>query len=107
MKACLILIVALAGLPLYAQTINNEDSLEAQLKREKEIPPFLQAEKPNEIVTGTVTFSGIAVELMKTDNPLELINPAAPVEYGLAEDNVVRDPITDKASGLKLFSIQF
>ena len=71
---------------------------------------------PNVVVGENKTFlgaedymrsNGIIVEVVKTRNPLELINPAAPVEYGRAEDNTVRDPIDRKVTGLKLFSIEF
>ena len=67
----------------------------------------IQPEKPNEIRRNNISYSGIGVQLIKTDNPLQLINPAAPIEYGSSEDNVAWDPITGQVSGLKLFSIQF
>jgi hypothetical protein len=68
---------------------------------------YQPAAKPNEIKSKNVTYSGIAVQVVKTDRPLHLINPAAPAQYGSAEDNVARDPITGKVSGLKLFAISF
>jgi len=66
-----------------------------------------QGAEANEIVSGNITYSGIAVEAVKVDNPLQLLNPAAPPEYGSPEDNVVLDPINGKVSGLNIFSIQF
>jgi hypothetical protein len=63
--------------------------------------------KPNEIKGPRTTYSGIAVQLFKTDNPLQLINPFAPARYGPAEQNIVRDPLTKKSVGFKLFSIEF
>jgi len=63
--------------------------------------------KPNEIKGKRTIWSGIAVQVFKTDHPLQLINPAAPARYGAAEDNVARDPITGKSSGLKVFSFTF
>ena len=50
---------------------------------------------------------GILVELVKTDNPLQLINPAAPERYGSAEHNVARDITSGKVSGLKFFELRF
>jgi hypothetical protein len=50
---------------------------------------------------------GILVELVKTDNPWQLINPAAPERYGSAEDNVARDITSGKVSGLKFFGFRF
>jgi len=66
-----------------------------------------KTEKPNQVVGKNVTYSGIAVQLARTDNPLQLINPAAPPQYGSPEDNVARDPINGKVTGLKIFAIDF
>jgi hypothetical protein len=65
------------------------------------------APKPNEIVKGNITFSGSAVEVVKTKRPLQLLNPLAPPQYGSPEDNVARDPINGKVRGLKIFAIKF
>jgi hypothetical protein len=54
-----------------------------------------------------VTYSGIAVQALKTRKPLQLINPAAPPQYGSPEDNVLRNPVSGEVSGWKLFSIRF
>ena len=84
------------------------DSLEAQTaKRAAETPLTLIEKKPNEIKSGRFTLSGIAVQFATTDNVLQLINPFAPAEYGRAEQSVVWEPGTAKASGLKIFSIEF
>ena len=65
------------------------------------------AVKPNEMVKGGIIYSGIAVQVVKTDNPLQLINPLAPPKYGSPEDNVMRDSFTGRVFGLKIFSIRF
>jgi hypothetical protein len=67
----------------------------------------LQEPKANEITKGSLTYSGIVIEAVKTKRPLQLLNPVAPRNYGSAEDNIVRDPIHQKVTGLKLFSIRF
>ena len=67
----------------------------------------VHAAKPNEIVARHVTYSGVAVQVLKTDNPLQLINPLAPPKYGSPEDNVMRDTFTGRVLGLKIFSIRF
>jgi len=66
-------------------------------------------ERPFEIKGNRFTFSGAAVQLAKKDNPLQLLNPFAPAEYGSGRDNLVaeRDPVTGRPAGLKFFSIQF
>jgi hypothetical protein len=62
---------------------------------------------PNETTHGRVKVDGIFVEAVKSDNPLQLINPAAPDGYGSVEDNVVRDPASGKISGLKFLEFRF
>ena len=62
---------------------------------------------PNEISLGHLELDGIVVQLVKTDNPFQLINPAASEHYGPAEDEVVRELTTSKISGLKLLELRF
>jgi hypothetical protein len=108
MKRISILICGMTVLAANAQPVKTSESLETRtIRRVQETPPTLNERKPNEIKAGKVSYSGIAVEIVKIRNPLELINPAAPLEYGLAEANVVRDLAGDKVSGLKIFSIEF
>ena len=111
MKPFLAVVVLFAALAAYSQTTPGGDSMESQIRQRLAIRPdqsllTLQPVKPNEIKRGHVTYSGILVELAKTDRPFELINPAAPAKYGSGEDNVVRDPNTGR-EGLKFFSIGF
>ena len=40
-------------------------------------------------------------------NPLQMLNPKAPPQYGKAEDSVELDPDTGKWRGIKLFTINF
>ena len=63
--------------------------------------------RPNEISFGRGTADGIVIELFRTDNPLELINPAAPERYGSANDNTVQDITSQKPSGLKFLQFRF
>ncbi len=62
---------------------------------------------PKEVVRKSVSLDGIAVQCAKTDRPVQLINPLAPAQYGNGEQNVARDPVDGKASGLKIFSLRF
>ena len=82
-------------------------SLEAQIAHTFQGTVTLNQTKPNEIVKGKLVFSGIAVEAVKQRNPLQLFNPAAPPEYGSAEDNLVREPPNGRPIGLKIFAIRF
>lgn len=123
MKKYAVLLSVLAALSIYAaeppKTTDNKatdnskatdnkalqtSSAQAQTKTQHTLT---QEAKPNEIVKDKVAYSGIAVELVKTDNPLQLINPAAPAKYGSPEDNTLRNPIDGKVIGLKIFSIRF
>ena len=67
----------------------------------------LKQEAPNEIIRSNISYSGIAVEVVKTKRPLQLLNPLAPPEYGTPEDNLARDSINQRPTGLKLFAIHF
>ena len=67
----------------------------------------LKLTKPNELTLGKLTIGGSAVEAAKTRNPLQLFNPLAPAQYSSPEDNVARDPINGKVTGLKLFFLGF
>ena len=56
---------------------------------------------------GRFKVDGILVHLVNADNPLQLINSAAPGRYGSAEDNVVRDPASGEISSLKFLELRF
>jgi hypothetical protein len=66
--------------------------------------------KPNTIQNSNnsaITYSGIIPQAIKTDNPLQLINPFAPMSYGNGADNLDRDMVTGRPNGLKFFSLGF
>jgi hypothetical protein len=117
MRWMLVLMAVLSSATLRAQSTNAPQTNVAPvqvvqpLQTETSKPslldvPLLQY-KANEIVKDNIVFSGIAVELLKKRNPLQLINPRAPAEFGSPEDNVVRDPMNGKVQGLKIFAIRF
>lgn len=115
MKMFLASTLLAVGLTAFSQSAGN-DPMESQIQRglsEKENGNLitLQTEKANEIRHGRIRYNGIFVQLVKTDNPLQLINPAAPPEYGSSRDNLVVDPNNGPGNssrqGLKLFSINF
>ncbi len=76
------------------------------LPREWPRPGARQA-KPNEIGLGKLSFSGIAVQLLKAENPLQLLNPAAPAQYGSGMDNLDQFSFSGTGPLLKIFSIAF
>jgi hypothetical protein len=76
--------------------------------RARETPlHYVEKPAPNETVHGRIAVDGILVQLDKTDNPLQLINPAAPARYGSAEENILRNPASGKVSGLKFLEVRF
>lgn len=108
MKTSAILLFASIALIANAEPARTDNALETTGAQPAKLPPaFSQGVKPNEIKKANVTYSGVAVQVVKTRNPLQLINPAAPARYGSAEDNTLRDPVTGLASGWKIFSIRF
>ena len=108
MKKVLVFLFALGIVAANAQSARTDESLEARSERRlKETKLELRVEKPNEITAGRLTLEGITVQAAKTHDFLQLINPFASEKYGSAEDNVARDPIDGKVTGLKIFSIKF
>lgn len=110
MKKLLLTMGLLAAASAYSQTteIPSNRPMEAdlawQLSHERATQPAVQ---PNEIRAKRFGYSGIAVQLAKTRNPLQLVNPAAPASYGPATQNLVRANTTRQSPGLKFFSFSF
>ena len=107
----------LAGVVLFTTVLaahaqsTSPNELESQIRRGLTTRPdqtdfYIRSEKPNEIRRNGISYEGILVQLAKTDDRIQLINPAAPAEYGSSDDNVVRD-VNGEPRGLKLFSIRF
>jgi hypothetical protein len=108
MKKMVVLVCALGALTAYGQSTSADRLLESTgAQRGKAATGMVRVAKPNEIIQGDVVYSGIAVQLVKARNPVQLFNPAAPPEYGSSLDNLVRDPTTGHAFGLKILSIRF
>jgi hypothetical protein len=109
MRRISIALFALTLLTAATQPTRAEDSLESQLgARLGKVSSRSSTEaRPNELVKGSVAYSGIVVQVLKTDNLLQLLNPLAPAKYGSAENNTLRDSVTGRVSGWKLFSIRF
>ncbi len=108
MKKLVVLVCALGALTAHAQVTSAERLIEsAKPQRGKQTSALTPEGKANEIVKGNVAYNGVAVQLVKASNPLQLFNPAAPARYGSAQDNVLRDPTTGLAAGLKFLSLRF
>ncbi len=109
MKRTALVLCALTALAVGAQPTPNGQALESQFSAHlgRATSRLSREVKPNEIVHGNVTYSGVAVELYKTGRPLPLLNPAAPPQYGSPEDNVLPDRFDHGTCRWKLFSIRF
>ena|SRR5438093_936858 len=108
MRASLLFLALLAAGAVNAQSPKPSDALETRITGEARAilnnpePPAL-----NRLMGQRFIYTGILVELTRADNPLQMLNPLAPERYGTPEDNVARDPITGRVTGLKLFSLSF
>ena len=76
-------------------------------RRSRESAVVATPGRGNEVRVRKKVLSGIAVQAVKTRNPLQLINPFAPAEYGSGWDNVVRDTGTGNPVGLKVLAVGF
>jgi hypothetical protein len=68
---------------------------------------LIERPAPYQISFGRYTVDGIGVQLLKTDKPLQLINPDAPEQYGSSDQNLDPDFISNKAPGLKILELRF
>jgi len=66
-----------------------------------------QPPAPNAVTVEDITYSGIGVQVFTAPQPLQMINPLAPEEYGQGEQNVERDAVTGQIVGLKFLAIAF
>ena len=65
------------------------------------------AKVPDKITLGNVKLEGVAVQVIKAPNPLQLINPFAPPEYGSGYRNVVYGSMPGKVIGVKVLAVTF
>jgi hypothetical protein len=108
MKQLAILVLTCGALSANAQVTSAERLLESTGgKRGTQTNTVPFTEQKTDIVKGNVAYSGLTIQAVRVGNPLQLVNPAAPSRYGSAQDNMVRDPITGRSSGLSIFSIRF
>jgi hypothetical protein len=108
-----LLLVALLGSTLAAT--HGADPQQADvLKQIPEVPLdrveryiYFQTSTLNKAFGIGVNYTGVIPQLMKADNPLQLINPFAPARYGNAYDNVSINPLTGRPEGIAIFAIRF
>ena len=87
--------------------LQQDQKLTTQIELRAQETLYVERPAVNEKSFGRFKLDGILVQLFKTDQPLQLINPTAPQRYGSVEDSVVRDLTSSKASGLKFLELRF
>ncbi len=89
------------------QSIKKSTKTETIASQPPEAPVLTKPVTTNTIVGRRATYSGVAVQLIKTDHPLLLLDPFAPESYGTGEGNLLRDPFKRTSDAIKIFSISF
>lgn len=103
----IVLIVSAAGaMAQNAKSGVSKDTQATSSDREK-AAPVVKMESPKQLLGKKFKYDGALIKLTKADNPLQMINPFAPARYGSGFDNLARDPIDGKGTGISLVSIKF
>jgi hypothetical protein len=89
------------------QTIKKSAKTETIAAQPPAAPVLTKPVTTNTVVGRRATYSGVAVQLVKTDHPLLLLDPFAPESYGSGEGNLLRDPFKRNSDGIKILSISF
>jgi hypothetical protein len=108
MKLNLILLAVFVAVGAHAQTNKTDHVARGVIPKGGSIElATTTPEHKLEIKGPRVSYSGIAVQAAKADNPLQLINPFAPAEYGSGAANVSPGTPNGRGAGLKLLSVKF
>ena len=111
MKTCVMLAALLAAGSLGAQPPDKVSPPTGTEPNSQSSSSFAVSHPPkqNQPAAGhKVTYSGVAVEVARSKNQLQLFNPLTPMDPSQREGNLERDVITGKPTGaFKIFSIKF
>jgi hypothetical protein len=107
MKTLALLAIALAagGITARAQDFDQSFSTNSALWRAEHPLYVLPSSSVNEIRRGRYVYSGLAVDIIKQKNPLQVLNPYSPCN-NTGTDNLARD-LSGKPIGWTIFSIKF
>jgi hypothetical protein len=112
MKNCLFLLAVFAAGSLAAQPENKPQHNISDTRTIITVPHDagrlleLRPTPSNEIQSRRVSYSGVTVQVMKVKNPLHLINPLEPLEYGSGDAKLDRDINTGKPTVFKFLSFK-
>jgi hypothetical protein len=113
MKPFLILFMAMAIGTAAAEPAHGNQSIKKSAKTETiaaqppAAPVLTKPVTTNTVVGRRATYSGVVVQIIKTDQPLLLLDPFAPESYGSGEGNILRDPFKRNSDAIKILSISF
>lgn len=106
-KLFIVLIVSSAGAMGQNATSGVSKDTQATTSDREKAAPVVKLETPKQMIGKKFKYDGALIKLTKADNPLQMINPFAPARYGSSFDNLVRDPIDGKGTGISLVSVKF
>lgn len=109
MKACFILLIALAAGVASAQSPLPDQTLETVIPAPKQQNRIVYDQRQEgEIQMGTAVLDGVAVEAVKSPRQAEIFNPFDPANAGSTPDNTVwADEHKNKAVGWSILSLRF
>jgi hypothetical protein len=93
----------------YAPPPSNVTNLVEAADDATRLPPPTKApamEKPSPVPLTPTRYGGLFGQALESEQPWQLLNPLAPPEYGDGTQNLSVNPVTGRAEGLTLFSIQ-
>ena len=68
---------------------------------------IFQTSLPGRIYGINLRYQGLIPMATRVKNPLQLINPLAPREYGDGYENLILDPASKRQEGVKVIEIRF
>jgi len=111
MKKILIPLIVFAGMSIAAgrpHQAGTTETFETEVsRRAKDAAVEFRQPRSNELQTERFTYSGILIQALKSDNFLQLLNPFYRSDSVSPEDNLIRDPLSKRSKGLKLFALEF
>lgn len=66
-----------------------------------------QMSLPNRVFGTNLKYQGVVPMAWRAPNPLQLINPLAPLSFGDGDQNVIVNPATKQQEGVKLLQVRF
>ena len=108
MKALVIISVLFVAGMAAAQSPDNERSLESSTPRGlRERPQIFHPESRYEIQGTHFTYSGLAVAIAKSPNPVEMFNPLDEDNFDGSANNTVWNEKTGRPLGWRILTIKF